>query len=237
MVNDEQLTWPGKCGYRKNPEGITIYATQTLILPFKIGYSLASAEHEDVQTEMIQNPKTSFNRQRRSAMLAALGASLVPFGNVIASANTYPELSLSLYNLHTTESYKGVFWAAGDYDPGALKQINNLFRDHRTNDVIDIDRRLLSILYLVDNKIGSPRQAFSVISGYRSPETNRKLALNNAGVAKNSYHMKGRAVDIRLPGTDTRKLREAGLSLRVGGVGYYKKSNFIHLDTGPYRVW
>jgi len=218
MVNDEQLTWPGECGYRKNPEGITIYATQTLILPFKIGYSLASAEHEDVQTEMIQNPKTSFNRQRRSAMLAALGASLVPFGNVIASANTYPELSLSLYNLHTTESYKGVFWAAGDYDPGALKQINNLFRDHRTNDVIDIDPRLLSI-------------------GYRSPETNRKLALNNAGVAKNSYHMKGRAVDIRLPGTDTRKLREAGLSLRVGGVGYYKKSNFIHLDTGPHRVW
>ena len=84
-------------------------------------------------------------------MLAALGASLVPFGNVIAEANTYPELSLSLYNLHTTESYNGVFWSAGDYDPDELKQINNLFRDHRTNDVIDIDPRLLSILYLVNN--------------------------------------------------------------------------------------
>ena len=186
---------------------------------------------------MIQNSKTRFNHQRRTAMLAALGASLVPFGNVIAEANTYPELALSLYNLHTTESYNGVFWSAGDYDPDELKQINNLFRDHRTNDVIDIDPRLLSILYLVNNKIGKSTQPFSVISGYRSAETNRKLALNNSGVAKNSYHIKGRAVDIRMPGTDTLQLREAGLSLRVGGVGYYKKSDFVHLDTGPHRAW
>ena len=191
----------------------------------------------DVWNEMIQNSRTRFDRQRRSAMLAALGASMVPFGNVIADANTYPELSLSLYNLHTTESYNGVFWSAGDYDHEALKEINNLFRDHRTNGVIDIDPRLLSILYLVNTKICKPAQPFSVISGYRSAETNRKLALNNNGVAKNSYHIKGRAVDIRLPGTDTTQLREAGLSLRVGGVGYYKKSDFVHLDTGPFRAW
>lgn len=191
----------------------------------------------DVWNEMIQNSRTRFDRQRRLAMLAALGASMVPFGNVIADANTYPELSLSLYNLHTTESYNGVFWSAGDYDHEALKEINNLFRDHRTNGVIDIDPRLLSILYLVNTKIGKPAQPFSVISGYRSAETNRKLALNNNGVAKNSYHIKGRAVDIRLPGTDTMQLREAGLSLRVGGVGYYKKSDFVHLDTGPFRAW
>ena len=186
---------------------------------------------------MIQNSNSRFSHQRRSIMLAALGASFVPFGSAIADANTYPELSLSLYNLHTTETYKGVFWSAGDYDPAELKQINKLFRDHRTNGVIDIDPRLLSILYLVNNKIGKTSQPFSVISGYRSAETNRKLALNNSGVAKNSYHIKGRAVDIRLPGTDTRQLQEAGLSLRVGGVGYYKRSDFVHLDTGPHRAW
>lgn len=186
---------------------------------------------------MIHKTRPRFNQQRRSALIAALGASCVPFGNVIANANTYPELSLSLYNLHTTESYKGVFWSGGDYVPDALIQINELFRDHRTNGIIDIDPRLLSILYLVSNKVGKPDQPYSVISGYRSPETNRKLALQNSGVAKNSYHMKGQAVDIRLPGTDTKHLRDAGLSLRVGGVGYYAKSNFIHLDTGPHRFW
>lgn len=185
-------------------------------------------------------PRTTnerFSQQRRTAMLAALGASCVPFKNVIADANTYPELSLSLYNLHTAETFSGVFWSAGDYDADAMQKINTLLRDHRTNDVIQIDPRLLSILYLVANKVGKPTQPYSVISGYRSEETNRKLALRNAGVARNSYHIKGRAVDIRLPGTDTLQLRDAGLALRVGGVGYYQKSDFIHLDTGPYRTW
>jgi len=89
----------------------------------------------------------------------------------------------------------------------------------------------------VNNKVGKPKKPFSVISGYRSAETNRKLARNNSGVAKNSFHIQGKAVDIRLPGTDTRQIREAGLSLRVGGVGYYSRSDFVHLDTGPHRAW
>lgn len=185
---------------------------------------------------MLQN-KAIFNRQRRSALLAALGASCVPLGNVIADINTYPELSLSLYNLHTTESFNDPFWAAGHYDLNALNQINKLFRDHRTNGVIEIDPRLLSILYLVSNKVGKPSQPFSVLSGYRSAETNRKLALQNSDVAKNSYHIKGQAVDIRLPGIETIQLRDAGLALRVGGVGYYEESDFLHLDTGSHRTW
>ncbi len=186
---------------------------------------------------MTHTRKVRFNRHRRSALLAVLGTSCVPFGNVIAGITAYPELSLSLYNLHTGESFEGIYWADGDYDPSALKDINELLRDHRTNGVIDIDPRLLSILYLVKNKVGNPSRPFSIISGYRSPETNRKLAKNNSGVAINSYHIKGRAVDLRLPGTDTRQLQAAGLSLRVGGVGYYEKSNFLHLDTGPFRTW
>jgi len=170
-------------------------------------------------------------------MLAALGASAVPFGSVIASQTTYPELSLSLYNLHTTETFDRSFWVGGDYDQDALKELNHFMRDHRTNGEINIDPRLLSILYLVKNKVGNTKQPISVISGYRSAETNRKLALQNSGVAKNSYHIKGQAIDMRLTGTDTKDLKKAGLALRVGGVGYYAKSDFIHLDTGPHRVW
>jgi len=186
---------------------------------------------------MISNKPARFNQQRRTLMLAALSASAVPFGSVIASQTTYPELTLSLYNLHTSETFDRAFWVAGEYDRDALDEVNHFLRDHRTNGIKSIDPRLLSILYLVSQKVGNTTQPFSVISGYRSAETNRKLALNNNGVAKNSYHIKGRAIDIRLPGTKTLHLKEAGLALRVGGVGYYSKSDFIHLDTGPHRVW
>lgn len=186
---------------------------------------------------MIQRNTNRFNYQRRTSMLAALGLAAVPFGNAIADQTTYPELTLSLYNLHTTEHIKTAFWVAGSYDTNSLKAVNHFFRDHRTNEVKEIDPRLLSILYLVSRKVGQPAKPFSVISGYRSAETNRKLAKINSGVAKNSYHVKGRAVDIRLPGVETKDIRDAGLSLRVGGVGYYESSNFVHLDTGPHRTW
>ncbi len=186
---------------------------------------------------MIPNNAVRFNPKRRSALFAALSIPFFPFENVIAGNNSYPELSLSLYNIHTTETFNGVFWSAGAYNTDALEQINQLLRDHRTNAVIQIDPRLLSVLYLVSNKLGKPKQPFSVISGYRSAETNRKLALKNARVAKNSYHIKGRAIDIRLPGTDTKQIQRAGMALRVGGVGYYQKSDFVHLDTGPHRSW
>ncbi len=186
---------------------------------------------------MLHTKTNRFDGQRRKIMCAALGLSSVPFGSVIASETTYPELTLSLYNLHTTENYKRAFWVAGAYDEDALAELNHFMRDHRTNDVKTIDPRLLSVLYLVSQKVGNPSQPFSVISGYRSEETNRKLALNNSGVAKNSYHIKGQAIDIRKPGTETNHLRDAGLALRVGGVGYYEKSSFVHLDTGPHRTW
>ena len=181
--------------------------------------------------------QNGFSLQRRTTFLAALGCAAVPFGSVIADITTYPELHLSLYNLHTTEQFDGAFWVGGQYDPEALRKINHLLRDHRTDEVKDIDVKLLSILYLVSRKVGKPNHPFSVISGYRSPATNRKLAKSNSAVATNSYHIKGQAIDIRLNGTETKAIRDAGLSLRVGGVGYYERSNFVHLDTGPYRAW
>lgn len=179
--------------------------------------------------------ETRFSKERRMGMLAAMGLSLSP---ALANAKslTYPELRLKLYNLHTSEQVDTVFWADGDYNIEGLKLLNNLLRDHRTGEVIPIDPRLLSVVYLVNTKL-SNKHPISVISGYRSEETNRKLAEINSGVARNSYHIKGQAIDLRIEGIDSKLIRNAATKLRVGGVGYYEKSNFVHLDTGPRRTW
>ncbi|OED37953.1 hypothetical protein AB833_22020 [Chromatiales bacterium (ex Bugula neritina AB1)] len=177
-----------------------------------------------------------FSSSRRSVLLATLASACVPLSDAIAAVSTYPELRLKLYNLHTEESINTVFWANGSYVITALNQFDYLLRDHRTGGVKEIDTRLLSILYLINQRLGN-KKYISVISGYRSAETNRKLALRNSGVAKNSYHIKGRAIDIRINGYDSKIIRDAGVSLRVGGVGYYQKSDFVHLDTGPRRIW
>ena len=169
-------------------------------------------------------------------LLNALAGSLVPFSGAIAKSTTYPELRLKLYNLHTTEEIDTVFWQEGEYNLDALSALNTLLRDHRTGEIRSIDPKLFSLLYLVNNKLEN-RHAISVISGYRSAETNRKLAKRNAGVATNSYHIKGRAIDLRITGKDTTALRDVGLRLRVGGVGYYQRSDFVHFDTGPHRSW
>lgn len=184
----------------------------------------------------IKRNHTRFSSQRRSALLTALGAASVPFCSAVAAASTYPELSVRLYNLHTTEHLDTVFWADGHYNLSALADINKILRDHRTGDIRQMDPRLMSILYLISQKVGTKKE-ISVISGYRTAETNRKLALINSGVAKNSYHIKGQAIDIRIPGYKTSLIRDAAMKLRVGGVGYYEKSNFTHLDTGPHRHW
>lgn len=177
-----------------------------------------------------------FSANRRAALSCALAASTMPCANAIANVARFPELSLKLYNLHTTETVDRIFWVDGQYDIEALAEFNRLLRDHRTNQIKPIDPRLFSLLYLLNKKIDNHR-AISVISGFRSPETNRMLAERNAGVALNSFHIKGRAIDIRIPGKDTRHLKDIGIKLGVGGVGYYERSNFAHFDTGPRRSW
>lgn len=167
---------------------------------------------------------------------SSLGLAVTPLSLLDANATSYSELRLNLYNLHTAEHLNLVFWENGNYNIESLRRINNLLRDHRTGGIIPIDPRLLSIVYLVNKKINN-NHPISVISGYRSIETNRMLAKTNTGVAKNSYHTKGQAIDLRIEGADTKEIRDAALSLRVGGVGYYEKSNFVHLDTGPRRSW
>jgi uncharacterized protein YcbK (DUF882 family) len=164
----------------------------------------------------------------------ATASLIVPVG--FAGAKAPLERSLDFYNTHTNEKLKTVYWAEGKYQPEGLREINRILRDHRTGDVYRMDENLLDLLYLLQTRTGR-KDSFHIISGYRSPATNAKLHALSDGVAKRSYHMQGKAVDIRLPGYDLGKLHQAALALKAGGVGCYPSSNFIHVDVGPVRRW
>ena len=144
--------------------------------------------------------------------------------------------SLRFYHTHTGEALHRVFWADGAYVPGALADINRLLRDHRTNEVLPIDPRLLSLLERITSLTGR-NDTLHVISGYRSPSTNQTLADRSDDVSRRSLHMDGKAIDIRIPGRDLQTLRNAALSLRGGGVGFYPQSQFVHVDIGRVRAW
>jgi len=145
--------------------------------------------------------------------------------------------SLSFYNTHTGEELKKVvFWADGNYLPDALTNINYLLRDFRTNEIIGIDPQLCDQLFALRQSLGTDRP-FHIISGYRSPKTNHMLRSRSKGVATNSLHLVGRAVDIRIPGQRLADVRRVALSMQAGGVGYYPTSDFVHMDTGSVRRW
>jgi uncharacterized protein YcbK (DUF882 family) len=146
------------------------------------------------------------------------------------------ERRLKFYNTHTGEQLTATYWAAGQYQPGELAAIDRLLRDHRSGAVQAIDRRLFDILYALQARVGA-RGTLEVISGYRSPATNARLRRAGGGVAKDSLHTHGQAIDIRLTGLALTDLRQAALGLRAGGVGYYPGLDFIHLDTGRVRTW
>jgi uncharacterized protein YcbK (DUF882 family) len=146
------------------------------------------------------------------------------------------ERSLSLFNPHTKESFEGIYYSKGEYVSNALKSVNHIMRDVRTNDVKTIDKNLLDLISAISIKL-KPKEPFHVISGYRSPKTNNLMRKHGKGAAKNSFHVKGQAADIRLPGCRTSVLRRAAYELKSGGVGYYPKSRFVHIDVGPVRFW
>jgi uncharacterized protein YcbK (DUF882 family) len=128
------------------------------------------------------------------------------------------------------------YWVNGSYIPEALAEIDRNLRDLRTGDVHPIDPQLVDLLHDLELKMRS-KAPFEVISGYRSPATNAQLASASGGVARKSFHLRGMAIDIRLPDRNLRQLRKAALSLRRGGVGYYPKPDFVHVDVGPVRSW
>jgi len=144
--------------------------------------------------------------------------------------------TLALYNTHTHESLITTFWRDGRYIPRALASIDHILRDHRTDQVRKIDPRLLDLLAMLTARLGA-RDPIQIVSGYRSPATNEALRRRGRGVAKNSLHTSGKAVDIKLPDITLATLRREALELRAGGVGYYPRSGFVHLDVGDIRSW
>ncbi len=173
----------------------------------------------------------------KSMLYYSILSSYPKFACAAAVAETTPdERSLSLFNLHTKESFEGIYFCNGAYVTNALKKINLIMRDIWTGDVKPIDKNLLDLMSAISIKL-KPKEPFHIISGYRNPKTNGQLRKRGKGAAKNSYHVKGQAVDTRLPGCKTSVLRRAAYELKAGGVGYYPKSRFVHIDVGPVRYW
>lgn len=175
-------------------------------------------------------------RSRRSLLKAAGSLAALAFAPLPAFARPSAARELSFYHTHTSEKLTVVYAENGRYVPQALGEINYLLRDFRSGDVHAIDPRLLDILHGVQERTGSAG-TFEVISGFRSPVTNEMLRHQSSGVAQNSMHLKGQAIDVRLTGAQTANLRRAAIAMRQGGVGYYPESDFVHLDTGRVRTW
>lgn len=176
------------------------------------------------------------SRRKFITNLACISSSLALFSPAQALASPTDSLSLAFYHTHTGKRLNVTYFENGQYLPGALAAIDEHLMDFRTNETHPIDPLLLNYLSALQASVGKAGE-FQVISGYRSPKTNAGLRSKSSGVAKRSLHMQGKAIDVRLTGVDSWQLRQAAMKLKLGGVGYYKKSNFIHIDTGRVRYW
>ena len=146
--------------------------------------------------------------------------------------------ALVMRHLHTDEQVLANYWRNGRYDSGACSAINHFLRDWRTEDVTKIDLNTIDIIHRVCQRVGIPTlEPVEIICGYRSPKTNAMLRRNSSGVAKNSYHLTGQAIDFRLPRLSLQETYQNAVALQAGGVGLYSGSDFVHVDTGPVRNW
>jgi len=178
------------------------------------------------------------HRQTRRRMLAVATAVMCAPSLLLSSharASQAPR-RLAFVHLHTGEKLSAVYAEGDTYVPEALASIDRLLRDHRTGDIHPIDPKLLDQLAALSVLTGGTRP-YEVICGYRSPATNAMLSERSGGVAVSSLHLDGRAIDVRLAGVPLTRLHAAARSMAAGGVGYYPRSNFIHLDTGAVREW
>jgi uncharacterized protein YcbK (DUF882 family) len=164
-------------------------------------------------------------------LLGAVGRAAAGSGLQVEEPRT-----LSFVHTHTGEQLTAQYFVDGQYQPGSLEQINHLLRDFRTGDIHRIDPALLDLLFVLQQRSRSDAP-YAVICGYRSPATNAMLRRTTEGVAAHSMHLEGRAIDIRLPGYETARLGQIARSLGRGGVGFYPRSDFVHVDTGRVRCW
>ena len=172
------------------------------------------------------------NLRRVIRMTLLASGALLPLN----SMSSLDERKLSFYHTHTQKTLEVTYAVGGVYVESALEEINNFLADFRTGDVKVMDPELLDIMYDVRTSLGG-NGTFEIISAYRSPKTNQMLRDAGKGVAKKSQHLLGKAIDIRLRNVASNELRDAALRMKRGGVGYYEKSNFVHIDTGRVRRW
>ncbi len=177
----------------------------------------------------------SYRRRLLALGGVALGTSLLPFPALATLSTSRPRI-LTLNNLNTGESLKAEFFDGKGYIKDELARLNHFFRDYRANKMTTIDTALFDQLYRLQVLLDT-KKPVQLISGYRSVETNNNLRAHQRGVAKKSYHTKGQAMDFHIDGVALSQVRKAALSMRAGGVGYYPRSNFVHIDTGPVRTW
>lgn len=191
---------------------------------------------------MNMEEKTTVPLSRRAflgrAFAAGAGLALLSAPDIARAARLTHKRVLSFYHTHTDEELRVAYTVGRIYNPVSLTRINQFLGDFRTGEVHVIDPRLLDILWALQARSGRPG-VFSVISGYRSPQTNAYLRgrRKNSGVATKSLHMEGRAIDVRFSELPTDELRDCAIDLEAGGVGFYGKSDFVHLDTGEFRTW
>jgi uncharacterized protein YcbK (DUF882 family) len=169
------------------------------------------------------------------AAVAAVSAVSLPT-DALASMTRGVERVVALRNIHTGEETEVVYAKGGSYRYDALHELNRVMRDWRTDETRRMDPRLFDTLWMLSRKLKT-RSPFELISGYRSPETNAMLASKSDGVATKSYHMRGMAADIASPDATLGRLRRVALDMGAGGVGYYPRSGFVHVDVGPIRHW
>ena len=188
------------------------------------------------------NSRNILNRRSFLGLGAAATAGALVPGRAQAAVAAAPgrrDRTLSFFHTHTGERLKLAYCCDGEYQPEALAQLNHLLRDFRVNEEKPIDPQLFDLLHELGGTLETD-QPYHIISGYRSPQTNtmlRERGGSHTGVASQSLHMVGKAIDIRLPGVKLDHLRSAAASLKRGGVGFYPSSNFVHVDTGRVRYW
>lgn len=186
--------------------------------------------------EKYQSDRRGFLRGGVCA-LAALGFWTPDLANASAPATmAIKGREMKLTNTHTGEKFTGEYWYNGKYLPDAFGAIKSVMKDHRSGEVYPIDPRLMDIMYVLQHRLQNYHM-FEILSGYRSEKTNAKLRGKSRGVARHSLHMTGQACDLKLPGTSLSGVRQAAIKLNSGGVGYYPRSDFVHVDTGRVRHW
>ena len=180
---------------------------------------------------------------RRALLKTAMAGAMLLGGRLMvpsiarAQAEELPEGELSFYNVHTDERLRVRYRDDnGQYDLSALDDVNHILRCHHTGEVAAIDPRVIEHVNLVQKALGGDGE-IHVISGYRSPEYNAMLVRRSRRAARHSFHVEGQAVDFFIPGIHPRVIRQAALKMQYGGIGYYPRADFIHLDCGPFRFW